>query len=79
MLAERTEEHMGLFEEGKEAEFFSSDKELLEKCKYYLEHDEERDAIAKGGLRRCRTSGYSNEETLRKLVNICMKCGGGIA
>ena len=73
MLAERTQEHLKLFEEGKEAEFFSSNEELLNKCKYYLQHDEERKKIAEAGTKRCITSGYSNVETLRKLVNEALK------
>lgn len=68
MLAERTHEHTGLFKEGEEAAFFSTNEELLEKCKYYLAHDEERERIAEAGLERCRKSGYSNVETLRKMI-----------
>lgn len=69
MLAERTNEHQMLFEEGKEAEFFSSNEELLEKCRYYLEHEEERLRIVNGGLTRCKESGYSNLETIRNILN----------
>lgn len=68
MLAERTQEHRDLFKEGEEAEFFDSDEELLEKCRYYLVHEQERKKIIEGGLRRCKVSGYSNLETIRKII-----------
>lgn len=70
MLAERTDEHLAMFKEGKEAAFFSSNEELLEKCKYYLEHEEERVAIAEAGRKRCIASDYSNEGMIKKVLKI---------
>lgn len=69
MMAERTIEHQAMFEENKEAVFFSSNEELLEKCKYYLVHEEERKQIIAAGLKRCQTSGYSNIETIKNILN----------
>ncbi len=70
MLAERTDEHMALFEEGKEAEFFSSNEELLEKVQYYLNYPDERNRIAAAGRERCLKSGYSNQDRLAKMLDL---------
>lgn len=69
MLAERTDEHMALFEEGVEAEFFSSDTELLEKCRRYLADDNARAAVAEAGLQRCNQSDYTNEGRMRAILD----------
>ncbi|MCL7988649.1 glycosyltransferase [Sphingobacterium sp. lm-10] len=70
MLAERTSEHLELFSEGLEAEFFSSNSELLQKCRYYLQHENERKQIAIGGVARCETSGYSNRDAVKRMLEI---------
>jgi hypothetical protein len=67
MLGERTAEHLRLFEEGKEAEFFASFEELLAKCRHYLAHDLERRKIAAAGYRRCH-AGYSNTQRLSGIL-----------
>lgn len=68
MLGERTAEHSRLFVEGQEAEFFESFEELLQKCRYYLQHDRERRKIGEAGLRRCVNSRYSNQGRLSEVV-----------
>lgn len=73
MIAERTEEHKALFEEDKEAVYFSSNEELLDKCRYYLTHDEERQQIAEAGTARCKLSDYSNEGMVKKVIEMINK------
>ena len=69
MLTERTERHKHFFEEGKEAEFFASDEEMLTKVRYYLEFNAERRQIALAGRERCLSSGYSTREQLIQMLD----------
>ncbi|MCG8403893.1 MAG: glycosyltransferase [Phycisphaerales bacterium] len=68
MLADRTEDHLASFEEDKEAVFFSSTEEMVDKAKYYLKNDEARERIAQAGYRRCLESGYSNYDRARLML-----------
>jgi len=70
MLAERTDEHLGLFLEGQEAEFFSNKEEMLKKVRYYLSHENERLRIAHAGRERCLKSGYSNHERIKTMFDV---------
>jgi len=68
MLAERTEEHRALFEEGKEAAFFDDEIDLIEKVKFFLVHENVRQRIAAAGRERCIKDGYSNHERINKII-----------
>ncbi len=72
MLAERTNDHLELFEEDKEAVYFSSKEELLEKARYYLEHEQERAQVAMNALARCIESEYSYKHQLKKIISITL-------
>ena len=68
LLAERTAEHLELFEEGKEAEFFSTREELMDKAKYFLSNDLARKKIAIAGKSRCQRSGYDNDSIIGSIL-----------
>jgi hypothetical protein len=68
LLHERNELVTRYFQEGVEAEFFDSDDELLEKCRHYLAHPDERRRIAAAGRRRCIESGYFEPDRVREIL-----------
>jgi len=73
MLITEMKDNLGeIFEIGKEVETYNSSEELIEKIKYYSQHEDERERIAKAGQKRtlkehtylCRTqklTGFINQ------------------
>ena len=51
-LVERTEEYQRFFKSGAEVETWGNPSELVEKIRYYLGHEKERQAIALAGKAR---------------------------
>ena len=69
MLAERTGEHLEFFKEGIEAEYFSSNEELIKKVRYYLKHISDLEKISRNGRSRCLSEKYSYEDRILDVLN----------
>jgi hypothetical protein len=74
MLTYASEELSGCFEVGRECEVFRHEAELLEKIGYYLEHVEERRAIALAGQQRTLSEHLYSHRLLR-LVEMLRESG----
>lgn len=68
LLCERTDEMQNFYEEGKEAEYFSSKEELLDKVKYYLWNDNQREKIAQQGYIKSYEAGYDIKSSVKKII-----------
>ena len=69
LLAPRTHVMQSIFEEDKEAVFFSTKEEMLDKIKFYLAHNTLREQIALSGYNRSIASGYDIKSRLKALLN----------
>ena len=70
MLSQRTEIMQSLYVEDKEAVYFSSANELVDKARFYLTHDDERRRIAEAGRLRCILSGYDIYSRMREWISV---------
>ena len=63
------EELPELYEPGAEAEYFTSEEELMDKAGYYLEHDAERKSIAAKGYERTKTE-HTYDARIREMIRM---------
>jgi len=68
MLHERTESHLDIYKEGRDAAFFGSSEELIDKVRYYLRHDHERERIRQAGYARTISAGHSYRNRLEQIL-----------
>jgi spore maturation protein CgeB len=68
LCAERTSEHLQLYQEDIEAVYWSDVQECIEKCKKLLNDDKMRAGIAEKGRIRCLRNGIFNENNLKKML-----------
>lgn len=68
MLAERTDDLLGMFKEDEEACFFSSQQELIDKISWLVRDDAARERISQAGMRRVWVDGHDAMSWSRKFV-----------
>jgi len=69
LMAIRAPGHQAIFEEDLEAVFFSSVEECADKCRFYLNRPDLREAIAARGHQRAVQCGYDNDTQLARVLN----------
>jgi spore maturation protein CgeB len=74
LLADRTEEHQAFFEEGKEAEFFDSAEELVDKVQFYAANESARSAMAFRGRERCVAGHYAYVHRMAEALQAVGSC-----
>jgi spore maturation protein CgeB len=70
LCAERTAEHLSLYVEGQEAEFWNTPEECAEKCRMLLADDRRREEMAERGRQRCIRNGTLNERILEGMLKL---------
>ncbi len=68
LCAERTSEHVELYQEDVEAVFWDEVTECIEKCQKLLQDETMRNEIAEKGRIRCLRNGIFNENNLKKML-----------
>ncbi len=77
VLTNYCEETAELFEEDKEIVMFRTLEELIQKVDYYLEHEEEREQIARAGHEKAMND-YTYEKKIKRLLDWVTEDEGGV-
>ena len=73
--AERTRDHLAMYQEGREALFWKDASECAAMCKYALENEARRQSIAQSGQARLKKNGHYNETTSKRIIEKAMSIG----
>ena len=76
LLNERTPEHLTLLEENRDAAYFSSEAELVDKVRYYLSRESERERITRSGYKTITSGGNTYRDRLNEIVRLCRTSEG---
>lgn len=68
LCAERTDEHLALYDEDKEAVFWSSAEECAAKCHALLSNETWRSSVAEAGRQRFLKNGWTNEKVAAMIL-----------
>lgn len=68
LCAERTKEHLAMYQEDRDAVFWSTAEECAEKCRRLLADDEWRLRLAQSGRKRCLANKTTNEHLLANIL-----------
>jgi spore maturation protein CgeB len=72
LCAERTPEHLEMYEEGKEALFWGDAAECAAMCCFALQDEGRRRAIAAAGHAKVRANGHYNEVVMASVIDRCL-------
>ena len=70
LCTERSREHLKMYEENKEAVFWSTPEECAAKCQWLLRDEPAREKIARAGKERCKRNGFLNERLISEVIEV---------
>lgn len=70
LCAERTSEHLEMYDEGTEAVFWNDVTECADKCKELLSNEQKRESIRRAGMEKVRRSKVGNEDVCKKILSL---------
>ncbi|MBV8156759.1 MAG: glycosyltransferase family 1 protein [Dyella sp.] len=79
LCAQRTTEHLAMFEDGREAVFWDDADECAHWCRTLLDNASQRESIRLAGMRRVRANGVGNQDICARVVDVALRARGQAA
>ena len=76
LCAQRTTEHLAMFNDGREAVFWDDVDECAHWCRMLLDDAPRREAIRLAGMQRVRANGVGNEDICARVVEVALRVRG---